>query len=271
MARDGDGASRQHGSDDPVRHQGRRPPGIERLDGQHHDRAVVRLPRSPGPRVGQATRLACAACDQRSAGSSDAPPNGIAACVRRAAELPQPHQGPRPGRLFHRLGRDRCDRDDLVGARAPVRRGPLRGRRRRAAHRADRRCRAGRGRRLGGAGRPHGAEPGRGHVGRRSQPPVARPGRARHRDRPAHRNVPGRRLAHDHGQVRSVPVRAVRPAWRVRLARPDRRDEQRGVPAPAALQRRRTARATARHGPSSPARGGACGRAGRRRTAPRDP
>ena len=49
-----------------------------------------------------------------------------AARVRRAAELPEPGQGPRPGRLLDRLGRHRRDRDALERARPPLRRRPLR-------------------------------------------------------------------------------------------------------------------------------------------------
>ena len=68
--------------------------------------------------------------------------------VRRAAELPEPGQGPGPGRLLHRLGRHRRHRTDLGRAGPPLRR--LRHVRRAARGRppvlAGRRRRAGRGR-----------------------------------------------------------------------------------------------------------------------------
>ena len=49
-----------------------------------------------------------------------------AARVRRPADLPDAHQGPRPGRLLDRLGRHRRHGDDLGRARPPLRRRPLR-------------------------------------------------------------------------------------------------------------------------------------------------
>ena len=49
--------------------------------------------------------------------------------VRRPAELPEPREGPGPGRLLHRLGRHRRDRADLGCAGPPLRRRRL-GRRR---------------------------------------------------------------------------------------------------------------------------------------------
>ena len=121
---------------------------------------------------------------------------------------PSPHEGPRPGRLLDRLGRPRRDRADLGRARAPLRRRALRRAGRRAPDRADRRRRARRGRLLGGDRRPDGEQARRGHVGRRPQPPVARPRRARHRRRPARRDVRGRRLALRDGQVRPAARRA---------------------------------------------------------------
>ena len=81
--------------------------------------------------------------------------------------------------------------------------------------RAAGRRRARRGRRLGGDRRPVGGPPRRGALGRGPEPPVARPRRARHRLRPARRDVRGRRLAGAHRQVRAqarVAVRARRAA-----------------------------------------------------------
>ena len=101
---------------------------------------------------------------------------------------------------------------------------------------------------LGGDRRSDGGAPGRGDVGRRPQPPVARPRRPGHRRGPPRRHVRGRGLAHGDGQVRPAAGAAPRPA------RPYRRDAQRGVPAAAALRRAR---------PPAPPRG-AHGRPGRR-------
>ena len=169
-----------------------------------------------------------------------------AARVRRAAELPEPHQGPGPGRLLDRLGRHRRDGDDLERARPPLRRRPLRRAAGRAPDRAARRRRARRGRDLGGARRSDGPAARRGAVDRRPQPPVAGPRRARHRRRPAASgDVRGRRLADDHRQVRAPAARAVRARGRRGAARAHRRDEQRGVPAAAAQPGRRAARAAA--------------------------
>ena len=115
--------------------------------------------------------------------------------------------------------------------------GPLRRPARRPPDRADRRRRARRGRLLGGDRGPDGRPAGRGDVGRRPQPPVARSRRARHRRRSPRRDVRGGRLAHRDGQVRAAPSG---PAG---AARADRRDAQRGVPAVAASGRERVARA----------------------------
>ena len=49
-------------------------------------------------------------------------------------------------------------------------------------------------------------------MGRRPQPPIARPRRPRHRRRPPRGDVRGRRLAHRDGQVRPAPGPAPRPA-----------------------------------------------------------
>ena len=128
-----------------------------------------------------------------------------AAPVRRPAVLPVAHEGPGPGRLLHRVRRPRRHRADLGRARPPLRRGPLRRRPRRPPDRADRRRRTRRGRVLGGDRRPDGGAPRRGDVGRRPQPPVARPRRPRHRRGPPRRDVRGRGLAHRDGQVRPAP------------------------------------------------------------------
>ena len=141
--------------------------------------------RGARPRERQAARLAGAARHQLPARAPRPALPHDAAPVRRAAVLPLAHEGPGPRRLLHRLGRPRRHGADLGRARPPLRRRPLRRAGRRPPDRADRRRRARRGRVLGGDRRPDGAPPRRGHVGRRPQPPVARPRRARHRRRAA--------------------------------------------------------------------------------------
>ena len=139
-----------------IRREGRRPPGLERLDGLDHDRAVVRVPRGARPGLGEAARLARTARDQLPARRPRPRLPDAPARVRRPAELPEPDQGPRPGRLLDRLRRDRGDGDDLGRAGASLRRRALRGPRRRPPDRARRRRGARRGRLLGGARRPDG-------------------------------------------------------------------------------------------------------------------
>ena len=106
---------------------------------------------------------------------------------------PSRTKDPVPGRLLHRLGRDRRDRADLGRARPPLRRRALRHRRHRPAVVARRRRRARRGRGLGGRARPDGGRARRGRLGRRPQPPVPGPGRARDGRDPAARRCSPRR------------------------------------------------------------------------------
>ena len=91
-----------------------------RVDGVDHDVAVVRAPAGRGPGVGQAARLAGAARDQLPARRAGRVVPDDAARVRRAAELSQPGQGPRPGRLLDRVGRHRRDRADLGRGGPPL-------------------------------------------------------------------------------------------------------------------------------------------------------
>ena len=117
---------RQPRAAEPERDQGRRPPGLERVDGLAHDRAVVRAPRGARPRVGQAARLAGPARDQLPA---RAPGPGVPAAparVRGPSVLSEPHEGPRPRRLLDRQRRDRGHRDDLGRAGPSLRRRALR-------------------------------------------------------------------------------------------------------------------------------------------------
>ena len=226
-----------HVRPEPLGREGRRPPGVERLDGVADDRAVVRVPRGARPCLGQAARVAGAARDQLPARPARAALPGDAAAVRRAAVVPVARQGSGPGRLLHRLGRHRRDGADLGRARAPLRGRPLRRAGRRPPDRAARRRRARRGRVLGGDRRPDGGAARRGAVGRRPQPPVARPRGARHRGGPARVDVRGSRLALRDGQVRAEARRARGAAGA------GRRDAQRGVPAAAARGRGRAAAA----------------------------
>ena len=128
LARDRDRAPRQPRAREPLRGEGRRPPGVERVDGEPDDRALVLRAARRGPRVGEAARVAGAARDQLPAGPPRPPLPRDAARLRRPPELPEPHEGSRPGRLLDRLGRHRRDRPDLGRDRAPLPRAPpLRG------------------------------------------------------------------------------------------------------------------------------------------------
>ncbi len=254
MARRGHRPPRQPRAGEPLRREGGRPPGVERLDGQPHVRALVLGAARRGPRVGQAARLAGAARDQLPAGPPRAPLPRDAARVRGPAELSQPHQGPRPGGLLDRLGGHRRHRPDLERVRAPLPRAPsLRGAADGPPDRPRGRRRARRGRDLGGGGRPRRGQARRGAVGGGPQPPVARPRGARHRLRALGQHVRGRGLAGDQRQVRRAAGRAVRAARRARAAPAHRRDAQRGVPAPAALHPGGAARAPARRRRRAPA------------------
>ena len=94
----------------------------------HHDRAVVRaLLEAPTACRSSRTPRRCCTRSTTCSASSTPPLPDRAARVRRAAELPEPHQGPGPGRLLDRLGRHRRDRADLGRARPPLRGRALRG------------------------------------------------------------------------------------------------------------------------------------------------
>ncbi len=170
--------------------------------------------RAERPGVGQAARLAGAARDQLPARRAGRVVPDHAARVRRPAELPEPVQGPGPGRLLDRLGGHRRDRPDLGCAGPPLRQHPVRRGGHRAAVLAGRRRRARRGRGLGGRARPDGRRAGRGRLDRRPQPAVAGPGGPHHRRDPAAGHVRRRGLAGAHRQVRPPARGAVRPARR---------------------------------------------------------
>ena len=126
----GDRPPREPGPAQSQRDEGRRAPGLVRVDGLDHDLAVVRAPAGAGPGVGQAARLARAARDQLPAGGAGRVVPADAARLSRPAELPQPGQGSRSGGLLDRLGGHRRDRADLGRDRPPVPGQPVRRRRR---------------------------------------------------------------------------------------------------------------------------------------------
>ena len=72
----------------------------QRDHGEPDDRAVLRRPRGAGPRERQAAREPGPARDQPPARPARPPLPDDAARVRRPAVLPDPHEGPRPGRLL---------------------------------------------------------------------------------------------------------------------------------------------------------------------------
>ncbi len=267
VAGHGDRPPRQPGASQPRRAQGGRSPGVQRVDGDDHDRAVVRAPAPGRPGVGEAARLTGPARDQLPARRAGRALPDRAARLRRAAELPEPVEGPGPRGLLHRVRRDRCDCSDLGGPGAPVRLLARARRGHRAAVLAGRGRRAGRGRVLGGGTRPDGGRARGGRVDRRPQPAVAGPGGAQHRCDPAAGHVRRRGLAGAHREVRPPPRRAVHPARRRGAAPAHRRHVQPGVPAAAPVPARPAPRAASRRRPEcrahSPHRG-----ARRRRPAP---
>ena len=254
------------------RAQGRRPPGFVGLDGLAHDRALLLRSACGGPRIGQAARLARAARGRIPARTPGAPLPDDAARLRRPSVVPQPHEGPLPGRLLDRLGRARLGGAPVWRAREPLRRDALRARHRRALHLGARRRRARRGKRLGG-GRSSRRRAGSANVlwivdlNRQSLdrvvPVIKRASSSRTSSRAAGWQVLelkyGRRLREAYRQRRR---RAPAPA--------DRRDAERAVPeslrrlrggrlrrAPARARRRRSARGSRACSPTYDGRGSA--------------
>ena len=185
---------------------------------------------APGPGQRQAARVAGLPRDPVPARQPRPVLPHAAAPARRPAVLPVAHQGPRPGRLLHRVGGARRGGAAVRRGHAALRRRPLRRAARGALLRADRRRRARRGQHLGGHRRPRDRGPRQRHLDRRLQPAEPRPRRARRPDPAVARAVRRGRLARRRGQVRPPAHRGVRPAGRRRAARLDRRDAQRAVP-----------------------------------------
>ena len=198
-------APRQQGARDALRGEGGRPSGLLGVDGEHHVGALLRAPARARPGVGEATRSAGAARDQLSAGPARRALPDRAARVRGPAELSEPYEGPRPGRLLDRVGRASARRR-RSGARSPT--ATWRGTSRCRAAGARSRCSATPSSTRARSGRrsmdPMVRAAGRGAVDRRRQPPVARPGRAGDRRRPDRRDVRGGGMADDHRQVRAA-------------------------------------------------------------------
>ena len=246
MAVDGNRRSCQPGAAQPVRAQGGRPPGLQRFDRVDHDRAVVRPAAARGSGVGQAARVTGAARDQLPARRAGRVLPHDTALLRRAAELPEPVQGPRSGGLLHRVGGHRRDRADLGGAGPPVRQHPVRRGRNRSAVLPGRRRRAGRGGGVGSRTGPDGHRTRRDRLDHRPEPAIPGPGRARHRRTTVAGHVRRRWLAGADRQIRTRPGTAPGAARRRRPARQDRRDGQPGISAVAALHSRPAARPAAR-------------------------
>ena len=133
--------------------------------------------------------------------------------------------------LLDRVGGDRGDGTDLGrdgpairrhrGVWPPVLAGWRRGARRGSG--------------LGGCPGPQRRGAGGDRLGRRPQPSVAGSRGARHRGRQAQRAVCRGGVAGHHRQVRATAAAALRASRRPRASSTDRRDEQSGVPATAAL------------------------------------
>ena len=192
----------QPGAGHRRRGQGRRPPGVLGQPGHDHDRALVRPPGPGGPGRGQAARLAGLPRDPVPARPAGPQVPDHAPAARRPAVVPEPDQGPGPGRLLHRLGRAGRGRAAVRRRGPPVRRRALRAAPAHPLDRADRGRRAGRGQRLGGGRRPGHPRARRRHLDRRLQPAVAGPGGAGGADRRVAPVLRGVRLARAGGQVR---------------------------------------------------------------------
>src|SRR5205823_4280 len=102
------------------------PPGLIGLGRLDPDRALLRLPARRRPGRDQAARLAGLPRRAVPARAARARAPDDAAPVPRPAGLPEPDQGPGPGRLLAGVGRLRRDCDRLRGAGSALRRGPLR-------------------------------------------------------------------------------------------------------------------------------------------------
>ena len=146
------------------------------------------LPAGRRPRGGQAARLAGLPRRPVPARQPAARVPDHAARVRRPAGLPEPHQGPGPGRLLDRLGRPRRGRAGLRRAGRTATPSIHFGSVTLAAlRRAGRRRRAGRGQRLGGGRRGARRRARQRALDRRPQPPEPRPGHPRHPGRASSR------------------------------------------------------------------------------------
>ena len=166
--------------------------------------------------------------------------------VRRPAELPEPLQGSRSGRLLDGIGGNRCHRAHLGSDRAALRQHRPGQYRYRTAVLVGRRCRTRRGRGVGGDPRSVGAGTRRDRLDRRHEPSVAGPGGAQHRGRPARDDVLRGGLAGHHRQIRQAAGGALRPPGRGGAAAPHPGHAEPGIPTPAALLGRRAADPAAR-------------------------
>ncbi len=155
--------------------------------------------------------------------------------------VPEPHQGPGPGRLLHRVGGPGRRGAAVRCRHSPVRRRALRAAGPQPVRGPDGRRGARRGQRVGGHRGPRDAGPRQRDVDRRLQPAVAGPGGARRADRAVVAAVRGRRLARGDGEVRQEAAGGVRAAGRCRIAAVDRRHAERAVPGAVRARRRRRA------------------------------
>ncbi len=214
--------------------EGRRTPELERVRRFDPDRAVLPLAPARRPRRGEAARESRLPRDPVPDGQSRRELPDAPARVRGPAVLPEPHQGPRPGRLLDGQRRPGSGRAAVrepcrsISAPSPRRgrpslaRPPVRGtRRRRGARRgfglgSGRRGRAQRSRQRHDDRGPESAEP--------------RPRHPRHSG-PTDRGLFRRgRLAGRGGEVRSAAPGAVREAGRSGAPPADRRHGERGIP-----------------------------------------
>ena len=195
-----------------------------------------------------------------------------AAELRGAPGLSEPPQEPGDRRHLHGIDGARRRAGHLRRPGHALPRRPRPGGEAGARHRHGGRRRAGRGQRVGGAGRGGGGAARQRAVDRRRQPPEPRPHRPRRAAPPAPRAVPDVRMERDRAALRIEVAGPLRAAGRQAAARAAGRHALRGIPEPPAPARGRGAQGAGdRRGRRDRPRARSSARVGRRRCAARAP
>ena len=227
-----DGGLCQLRASEPRRGEGGRPPVVELIVRDGHDLPLLRVHEGRGRHIGEAPRLSRLPRHTVPAGQPGASVPDDAARLSRVAGVPEPHEGPGRGRLFHRLrgaGRGGAELREF-GQRVSAR--PLRDAgRRQAVHQPSGGRGAGRGVGVGDDSRAGARRHEERAVGGRPEP--AEPGQ----DHPGYQgallegDVRRERVAGGGRQVRQASAGCLRGAQRRPAAHEHRRDVQRPVPA----------------------------------------